>query len=332
MVGRRAKLRKRFSRFKEQFIKTVSRIKPIVAFRILGGIVIFFPGLALSILMSLSRTIRWRKLETCKKFLLHHSLAFENVLPDSLTVRSVSGGLSNSNQIWYCKKKSGEDVTYFVKIFLSAGSFWAKRLSFVSPFPAIYAGKTHERFTTDMVSRVQLSEYGVSVPRLVAYDAVEKVMVAEHISGRNVDAILQRIGRRGKFLNDEKEVIRQSAIGLARAHRAGFSLIDTQPINCIWVSGEKKVYFTDLEFCTREDTRLWDIGFFLCFIAVRLTSSIRQTARDIFLENYKKEQPLDSAALDRTAETLQSYMPVFQAILDIRQFTPEELFEGLISA
>ena len=32
-----------------------------------------------------------------------------------------------------------------------------------------------------------------------------------------------------------------------------------------------------------------------------------------------------------TGRELQEYMPVFQAILDIRSFTPEELFEGLIS-
>jgi len=303
-----------------------------VAFRILAGIVIFSPWMAASILLSLSRTRRWRKLTTCRNFLKRHALAFDNVDPESLTVESVSGGLSNSNQIWHCKKTTGEEVRFFVKIFLSAGSFWAKHLAFVSPFPAVYGGKTHERFTVDMVSRVQLAELGVPVPRLIAYDAVEKVMVTEHIVGETVDSVLERIGERGTLGPGDEAVLRQSAIGLARIHRAGFSLIDTQPVNCIWVPVEQKVYFTDLEFCGRQDKRAWDIGFFMCFIAVRLSGAVRQEVRAIFLESYKAEHRIDLTQLTATGLQLQEYMPVFQAILDIRRFTPEELFEGLISA
>ena len=129
----------------------------------------------------------------------------------------------------------------------------------------------------------------------------------------------------------DEAVIRQSAIGLAKIHRAGYSLIDTQPVNCIWVPVEQKVYFTDLEFCGRQDKRVWDIGFFLCFIAVRLSGAVRQEVRNIFLESYQKERQIDLAQVAETGRQLQEYMPVFQAVLDIRRFTPEELFEGLIS-
>ena len=332
MTGRREKFRKRFAAFRTKFIGTVRKVPPRVAFRILAGIVIFSPWMAASILLSLSRTRRWRKLTTCRNFLKRHALAFDNVDPESLTVESVSGGLSNSNQIWHCKKTTGEEVRFFVKIFLSAGSFWAKHLAFVSPFPAVYGGKTHERFTVDMVSRVQLAELGVPVPRLIAYDAVEKVMVTEHIVGETVDSVLERVGERGTLGPGDEAVLRQSAIGLARIHRAGFSLIDTQPVNCIWVPVEQKVYFTDLEFCGRQDKRAWDIGFFMCFIAVRLSGAVRQEVRAIFLESYKAEHRIDLTQLTATGLQLQEYMPVFQAILDIRRFTPEELFEGLISA
>ena len=279
-------------------------------------------------------------------FLKRHALAFEGVDPSTLTVESVSGGISNSNQIWRCRlaktgeprpelqagrKTPGEEVRYFVKIFLAAGSFWAKHLSFVSPFPVIYGGRTHERFMVDMVSRVQLTELGVPVPRLITYDAVEKIMVTEHIAGETVDRVLERIGERQALGPGDEAVVRQSAIGLARIHRAGFSLIDTQPVNCIWVPVEQKVYFTDLEFCSRQDKRVWDIGFFLCFLAVRLSGSVRQEVRNIFLESYQKERQVDLAQVAETGRQLQEYMPVFQAVLDIRSFTPEELFEGLIS-
>ncbi len=309
----------------------MQKIRPRVAFRLIAGIVILFPWMAGSLIISFFKTGHWRKLTTCQSFLKRHALAFDGVNPKTLTVESVSGGVSNSNQIWRCRKTTGEEVRYFVKIFLDAGSFWAKHLAFVSPFPAIYGGKTHERFTVDMISRVQLDKIGVPVPRLIAYDAVEKVMVTEHIEGETVDSILEQIGERQTLGPGDEAVIRQSAIGLARIHRAGFSLIDTQPVNCIWVPVEQKVYFTDLEFCGRQDKRVWDIGFFLCFIAIRLSGAVRQEVRNIFLESYQKERQIDLAQVAETGHELQEYMPVFQAVLDIRRFTPEELFEGLIS-
>jgi len=331
MMTRREKLRQRFAAFRSKFAGHVLKTRPRVVFKILAGIVILFPWMASSLIVSFFRIAHWRKIATCQTFLKRHALAFNGVDPKTLIVESVSGGVSNSNQIWHCRKISGEDVRYFVKIFLDAGSFWAKHLSFVSPFPSVYGGKTHERFTVDMVSRVQLDEIGVPVPRLIAYDAVEKVMVTEHIVGETVDSILERIGEHQALGPGDESVIRQSAIGLARIHRAGFSLIDTQPVNCIWVPVEQKVYFTDLEFCGRQDKRVWDIGFFLCFIALRLSGTVRQEVRNIFMESYQKERQIDLAQVAETGRQLQEYMPVFQAILDIRRFTPEELFEGLIS-
>ena len=331
VTTRREKLRQRFAAFRLKFAGHMQKVRPRVAFRLLAGIVILFPWMAGSIIMSLFKVGHWRKIATCQAFLKRHALAFDGVDPGTLTVESVSGGLSNSNQIWRCRRTTGEEVRYFVKIFLDAGSFWAKHLSFVSPFPSVYGGETHERFTVDMVSRVQLDKIGVPVPRLIAYDAVEKVMVTEHIEGETVDSILERIGERQMLGPGDEAVIRQCAIGLARIHRAGFSLIDTQPVNCIWVPVEQKVYFTDLEFCGRQDKRVWDIGFFLCFIAVRLSGAVRQEVRNIFLESYQKERQIDLAKVAETGRELQEYMPVFQAILDIRSFTPEELFEGLIS-
>ena len=331
MTTRREKLRRRFAAFRTRFAGHVLKTRPRVALKILAGIVILFPWLATSLIISFFRVAQWRKIATCRNFLKRHTLAFDSVDPESLTVESVSGGVSNSNQIWHCRKTTGEEIRYFVKIFLAAGSFWARHLAFVSPFPAIYGGKTHERFAVDMVSRVQLTELGVAVPHLIAYDAVEKVMVTEHIVGETVDSILERIGERQKLGPGDEAVIRQSAIGLARIHRAGYSLIDTQPVNCIWVPVEQKVYFTDLEFCSRQDKRVWDIGFFLCFIAIRLSGTTRHEVRNIFLESYQKERQVDLAKVAETGLQLQEYMPVFQAILDIRCFTPEELFEGLIT-
>ena len=327
----REKFRERFSLFKKRFLSNVRKVRPRVTFRVLGAVVIFFPWMIGSFLASLSKLHRWKKVKTCQGFMRRNTLAFEGIDPKSLTIKMISGGVSNSNELWTCKKFTGETVRYFAKIFVEAGSFWAKHLSFVSPFPAIYGGKTHERFTADMVSRVQLESLGIPVPKLIAYDTVEKVMITEFLEGVTVDSILEAIAERGELGPNDEAVIRQSAIGLARVHRAGFSLIDTQPVNCIWVPEEQKVYFTDLEFCSRQDKRSWDVGFFLCYLAARLPENLLKTIRSLFLQSYRQERQIDLAEIDDTSRELIEYLPIFRTILDIRRFTPEELFEGLIT-
>ncbi|HNX69535.1 MAG TPA: hypothetical protein PLL75_06290 [Candidatus Omnitrophota bacterium] len=330
-MTRREKLRQRFSAFKTRFATNISKVKPRVALRILGAILIFFPWMLASFISSLMKLGRWRKVATCQTLMRRNPLAFEGIDSNTLIVETVSGGISNSNEIWRCKKSTGEEVRYFAKIFVSAGTFWARHLSLVSPFPAIYGRETHERFTIDMVSRVQLDECGIPVPKLIAYDAVEKVMVTELLEGVTVDRILEGIAERDALGANDEAVIRQCGIGLAKVHRAGFSLIDTQPVNCIWNAVEQKLYFTDLEFCTRQDKRVWDVGFFLCYLAARLPEPVLRLVRNLFLESYRQELQLDLSKVEETGHELREYLPIFRAILDLRRFTPEELFEGLIT-
>jgi tRNA A-37 threonylcarbamoyl transferase component Bud32 len=330
-VSQREKFRERFIAFKKRFMTNVFKVHPKVAFRVLGSILIFFPWMAGSLISSLITLQRWKKADTCRAFMRRNALAFEDVDIDSLTITMLSGGVSNANARWTCRKTNGETVHYFAKVFVEAGSFWAKHLSIASPFPAIYGGKTHERFTIDMISRVQLEALGIPVPKLVAYDTVEKVMVTEFLEGITVDSILEAIDECEALEPNDEAAIRQCAICLAKVHKAGFSLIDTQPVNCIWVPAEQKVYFTDLEFCSQKDKRSWDVGFFLCYLAARLPEAILKTVRHLFLESYRQERQIELAEIDETSHELREYLPIFRAILDIRRFTPEELFEGWIT-
>ena len=188
----------------------------------------------------------------------------------------------------------------------------------------------HERFTTDMVSRVQLADQHIRVPKLIAFDTVNKVMVTEFLKGETVDEVLKRIALRNAIGN-ESEVIRQCGLELAKVHNAGYSLIDTQPVNCLWLEHKEKVYFTDLEYCTADDKRAWDVGFFLCFLTLRLEEDIRKQVREIFLKSYQNARELNLSSVAHTSKELSEYLPVLQTILDIREFTPEELVEELIT-
>jgi len=327
----RRKLRPGLVGLKARSFQNIRRTSPIIILKIVAATLVFLPWLVFALVCSYVKMFHWRKLGTAREFIRRHNLAFAEVDTLTLQVESVSGGVSNSNQIWRAKTLSGEPVEYFVKIFVSAGSFWARHLSLVSPFPEIYGQRTHERFTVDMISRVQLHDRNIPVPKLVAYDAVEKVMVTEFLRGENVDDVLKKLASGTTIGASEEDVIRRCGMGLAQIHNAGFSLIDTQPVNCIWIASEKKIYFTDLEFCTRDDKIVWDVGFFICFLSLRLPSDIKKKARELFLGGYQKERRLNLAGVAETSSRLKEYLPIFQTILDIRQFTPEELFEELVS-
>lgn len=327
----KSKINPKLQGLKIRFLSYARRTRSRVMARIVIRTVLYFPWLAVALIRSWIKMTRWRKVSVCKQFLRRYRLAFENIDPETLTMKSHSGGVSNSSQLWHCRTKEGAEKKYFVKIFVPVGSFWAKHLSAVSPFPVIYGQRSRERFATDMVSRVQLKEKGVPVPKLVAFDPVEQVMVTEYLEGLNVDEILKQINEKETPTQDEAEAILQCGRGLALAHKAGFSLIDTQPINCIWVPVDRRVYFTDLEFCTREDKRVWDVGFFLCFLAIRLRRPLKKKIIELFLSAYRVCRPLNLTGVAETSKELREYLPVFQAILDIRQFTPEELFDEIIT-
>jgi tRNA A-37 threonylcarbamoyl transferase component Bud32 len=321
---------KKLRGFKGRFLKNLKRVSPRIKFRVITSLIFLSPGLMLSLIKSWKKMSKWRKVETCKNFIKWHQLAFEDVSASSLVVESHPGGVSNAVQIWRFKKRSGEEVEYFVKVFVSAGTYWAKYLWWASPFPPIYGGEIHERFTVDLVTRSQLQEKGIPVPKLVAYDTVQKVVVTERIEGENVDGILQRIASEKSIRESDAEAIRQCGMTLAKIHKAGFSLIDTQPANCIWQEKEEKIYFTDFEFCTQQDRRVWDVGFFLSYIVARIPNHFRTIIRNLFLESYRAEKKLDVAGVAETRRQMKEYIPIIQTILDIRQFTPEELLEEIV--
>ncbi len=310
----------------------VLRTRPWIVARIILIWLLLSPWFLLVIILSAFKAGRWSRLETCRAFMKKHELAFLDIDPSSIRLESLSGGISNSNHFWHCKTRSGRPVTFFVKVFVSVGTFWARNLSLVSPFPEIYGISTTERFAVDIASRVLLAERGVAVPRLMAFDAVQQVMVTEYVQGENVDKILTQIDAQEKITEENRCMIEQCGSGLGKIHVAGYSLIDTQPINCMWSASERRVYFTDLEFCTQSDKRLWDVAFFLCFLVIRLHGPLKNEARAIFLKSYEKESGLALGELNEAHERLKEFLPILQTILDIRQFKPEDLFAELVSA
>ncbi|HTL71263.1 MAG TPA: hypothetical protein VL404_08245 [Candidatus Eisenbacteria bacterium] len=317
---------------KKRLANNLRKISPALAFRLGLKLLVFLPGLAVAAVRSFWRIRRWRDAARSRLFIARNRLAFEGIDESTLVVEAKAGGVLNSNQIWSCRDASGKTVRYFVKIFLPMGSFWAKHLSELSPFPAIRAGGTHERFTADLVGRAELAALGIAVPRLVAFDAVEKLMVTEWLDGSNVDELLARIASRPGLVEEEdRHVVRLCATELARVHEAGFSLIDTQPVNCIWVPTQGKVYFTDLEFCTREDRRVWDVGFFLCFLALRFSGEKKKVLSAVFVENYRSSCVKPLRGVGRAGADLKEYLPVLESLLDVRRFTPEDLLSELSS-
>jgi aminoglycoside phosphotransferase family enzyme len=87
-----------------------------------------------------------------------------------------------------------------------------------------------------------------------------------------------------------------------------------------------------LEFCTNEDKRAWDVGFFLCFLALRVRLIDKKEISKIFLETYQKQRRLNMQEITHIMDELKEYFPIFETILDIRQFTPEELFAEMFNS
>lgn len=314
---------------KSRLWKNLLKTHPFIILRITAVWILLSPWFAVSLLLSSLKATRLSKLSACKAFLRHHASAFPDIDPDSLRTESLSGGVSNSNHLWHCKTFSGKSVTFFVKSFVPIGTFWAKNLSLVSPFPKVDAITCRGRFKADLEGRRFLTGKGFAVPKLIAFDEKEQRLVTEYLEGGNFDSLLRESGRQGILSPGIITMIQDCGSTLGRIHNSGYSLVDAQPINCI-ASVKGPVYFTDLEFCTRRNRKTWDAAFFLCFLGIHLDSKLQLQAAELFREAYEKEAgALAPAELNKTEERLKPYIPTFKTILTVRGFRPEELMEEI---
>jgi tRNA A-37 threonylcarbamoyl transferase component Bud32 len=314
---------------KSRIAANIRKIKPWIVVKLVFTILYLAPGFLWATAKSWPKMRRWRRREQCLAFVKAHPHGFNGVDPESIEIRPLSGGVSNSNQVWRFRLRNGGFVEYFAKVFLPVGSYWAKNLCLLSPFPLIAHGSLSERFHVDRKTRGALLAQRVPVPRVVAYDAKEGVLVTEFLTGENADEVLKRAVIRGGFEASDREMIRRCGAELAKAHQAGYWLVDTQPVNCLWDERDLKVFFTDLEFSTREDRSHWDAGFFLTFLGLRLPREMKAEAATLFLDNYRAVRPMTGKDLAVTTGSLEDYVPLMEMILDARQFTPEELLQEL---
>ena len=310
-----------------------------VTLRILGMTAVFFPAFLSTFVRSWVKVRRWRAPEACRAFMRAHLAEFGRTASFDLRVKSQSGGVSNSNQIWHLSARRGggresadhpAEKKYFAKIFLPIGNFWAAHLSRVSPFPRVECRSERGRLELDASVRRRLAAIGVAVPRAILCDRESGVLVTEFIEGRSADQVIAHASSRGFLLPGDEQMILRCGIGLAKAHNAGISLVDTQPINCIWTGEE--LYFTDFEYASAGDHRAWDAAFFLCFLRLRASPELRREASEIFIRGYAAERAFPSEAVNAELARFTPYLAAFETILALRSYTPEELVGGFFTS
>ena len=312
-------------RFFERIHRYAGHTPAAVRWRFALAAVVLLPVWVPVLLWSLHISRRWRNLRTVRRFMRRHELAFAEVDPTTLRIEAAAGGISNASMIWRCRTHRGAEVDYFVKVFLPLGTLWAQVCPWVSPFPRLRPTRRHERAASDVVSRLQLTAHRLPVPRLVAFDPVDHVAVSERLQGEMVTEVLRRVNQRRFLLAQDRTILAQCGKGLARMHAAGFAMVDAQPANCLWVPERGRVHFIDFEYCTREDLCAWDLAFFLAFVAAQLSGTVELEARQLILDGYRSIRRVEPAMVLHRHEELRALLPVFQAILALRQCTPEEL-------
>lgn len=301
-----------------RFVKYVRGTPPRLLLTILLTAVLLLPVWLVVLPVSLAKTARWSNPDRCRAFIRRHRMAFPDLLPETLRVRRVPGGVSNAGFLWSCRTKRGAEVAYFVKVYLPLGTVWAWLLPWVSPFPRIDAVTVQQRIGADLFAREELERADVAVPRCVAVDAGRGICVSEFLCGRMVNDVLADAQRAGFLIQEDRLMLFECGQGLGRVHESGFSLIDAQPANCMWVPEGRRAYFLDMEYSTRKDERGWDLALFLAFISAQLTGSLEKEAKELVLEGYWKGRHPQRMPPSERSRLLDGYRTIFQAILDLR--------------
>lgn len=309
-----------------RWIRHLRKTRPLLLARIGLTAALLAPLWVVALAASRGKAARWRQAAPCRAFIRSHRLAFPGVDPATLKVLPVPGGVSNAGYLWDCRTEEGKRALYFVKVFLPVGTLWAKMLPAVSPFPRIEHVRVADRLGADLFARARLERAGVAVPDCIAADYQEGVLVSEYLDGRMVHDALADIQRTGFFMRDDRLMLWECGNGLGRIHEAGFSLIDAQPANCMWIPERRRLYFLDMEYSTRRDERNWDLTLFLAFLEAQLSGELESEARELVLQGYwNGRQPAAPPPFQRS-HPLEEYRSVFQAILDLRRLTPEQIF------
>lgn len=308
------------------------RTSPLLLVRFIAVLVLFFPVWLGILLYSILKAQFWKSPDRAREFMKKHALAFRGLDPSTLEVTMLGGGISNLSLKWTCRGEGGKLERFYVKVFLPVGTFWASISPWVSPAPPVYGSGSRHRFIVDMVSRAQLAELHVAGARLIVFDPVEHVLVTEFLDGVPLSELLKRASALSSTPAETLEIFSLCGESLGRVHAAGFSLIDIQPSNCLWVESRRQVVFIDLEFCSRQDNRAWDLAFFLGFSTVMLPQpEASHAVKAAFMEGYQKHYQPDWIDLKKKDELLAEFMPIFRTIMDLRDYTPDQLFAELFS-
>jgi hypothetical protein len=89
----------------------LQRLSPLLVLRLFLSLSAYSPWLIYILFTSWQQMQSWRQIQTCQALIAQHRLAFIGVDETTLTVEWQSGGVSNLNQIWCCRKSSGAAVT-----------------------------------------------------------------------------------------------------------------------------------------------------------------------------------------------------------------------------
>ena len=311
--------------FAARSIARLKRVRPALLARLALGAALASPAWGAAYFLSRPRIRRWKDPRVVKRFMERHRLFFEGVDESTLRIETLPGGVSNCNFVWSFRTLSGKEVQVCIKLFLPMGSVWARLLPALSPFPPIEPVSRRQRLAADALTRTQLIRRQVPVPDVFIADPAECVTVSEYVRGEPLTRALLRIARQGDLSGDDQTLLWKCGAVLARIHAAGFSVIDAQPANCLWVAEKKELYMLDFEYGTRSDYRGWDLSFFGAFLCAQLSGSLRARAQELFRQGYLDSGGSDALAFEVESRGLEDFLPLFQIILDLRSFTPEKL-------
>jgi tRNA A-37 threonylcarbamoyl transferase component Bud32 len=264
------------------------------------------------------------------RFIRERHLAFPDIDEKTFQVTNPSGG-SNLTYNWEFKDKQGREIKYFVKIFLPSGTIFATMNHFFSPFPKVRAAGSHQRFVVDIAARFLMFERNIPTVKMIIFDPIYKMMITECLCGVTVDTILKQASER-KFISEEDcEIIRSYGSHLGEIHAQGFSLIDTPATNCMWLPERKRVIFTDMEFFTYEDFRMWDLGFALCSFMVFLDHDLATDAKKTFLEGYVQHAGVKLEQFKQIKQDIEDFLPLYRLTLNADNISSADLFEQIFA-
>ena len=213
----------------------------------------------------------------------HQPISRDKVV--EIKVERMNGGIANVvRKVSIQLSDSDKPKQVVFKKYRLLGSIYSFIGFFLGPFPFSRI-LPRDRQQSEQIAVEHFTNIGISAPKVLFLDTRQKITVFQFIEGERLDKAIFGCRQTGR-INDMLFIFYNYGLNVAAIHHSGWSLIDANPFNIIFMNFESRISFVDLELSSFSNNQDWDLAYLLNAIEKIAEGDLVHDIKKHFLDGY----------------------------------------------